>query len=312
MIRPATYARPSPGRRWKPRSGAPPIMTAGAPSGTRRSRGCPRHRESRFWLVAGLLLPIWDRLPDESMRVRRLLADDGEHLIGRVLGPAEVGEFRAALGLDGGPRAHRRRGPRRDHGAGRVLPARQRLEASRAAASWGPTASRSRDRPTAIPTRSSAWAASPRSSPGAPACSRPTAPPSSASSSAGPSRSRRRPDRTPPASIRPPPHLAAGRRAGGSAQPQQGHIPWPRTRLPEEPVFALRAGLRLRGHATADKDRVPGHDGLRSNGPRCADARRCGAALRPASTPGSGSIARRGAGWLRRSMSAGCGDAPLH
>ena len=65
--------------------------------------GLPSHRQSRFWLVAGLLLPIWDRLPDESMRVRRLLADDGEHLIGRVLGPAEVSEFRAALGLDGGP-----------------------------------------------------------------------------------------------------------------------------------------------------------------------------------------------------------------
>ena len=65
--------------------------------------GLPSHRESRFWLVAGLLLPIWDRLPDESMRVRRLHADDGGHLIGRVLGPAEVTEFRAALGLDGGP-----------------------------------------------------------------------------------------------------------------------------------------------------------------------------------------------------------------
>ena len=37
------------------------------------------------------------------MRVRRLVCDDGEHLIGRVLGPAEVSEFRAALGLDGGP-----------------------------------------------------------------------------------------------------------------------------------------------------------------------------------------------------------------
>ncbi len=65
--------------------------------------GLPAHRESRFWLVAGLLLPIWDRLPEESMRVRRLVCDDGEHLIGRVLGPAEVTEFRAALGLDGGP-----------------------------------------------------------------------------------------------------------------------------------------------------------------------------------------------------------------
>ena len=65
--------------------------------------GLPSHRESRFWLVAGLLLPIWDCLPDESMRVRRLVADDGKHLIGRVLGPAEVSEFRTALGLDGDP-----------------------------------------------------------------------------------------------------------------------------------------------------------------------------------------------------------------
>ena len=63
----------------------------------------PSHRESRLWLVAGLLLPIWDRMPDENMRVRRLVCDDGEHLIGRVLGPAEAGDFRAALGLDGGP-----------------------------------------------------------------------------------------------------------------------------------------------------------------------------------------------------------------
>ena len=65
--------------------------------------GLPSHRESRFWLVAGLLLPIWDRLPDESMRVRRLVTDQGEHLIGRVLGPAEATDFRGALGLDGGP-----------------------------------------------------------------------------------------------------------------------------------------------------------------------------------------------------------------
>ena len=65
--------------------------------------GLPAHRESRFWLVAGLLLPIWDRLPDESMRVRRLVTDEGEHLIGRVLGPAEATDFRAAFGLAGGP-----------------------------------------------------------------------------------------------------------------------------------------------------------------------------------------------------------------
>ena len=65
--------------------------------------GLPAHTESRFWLVAGLLLPIWDRLPEESMRVRRLVTDAGEHLIGRVLGPAEAAAFRAAFGLAGGP-----------------------------------------------------------------------------------------------------------------------------------------------------------------------------------------------------------------
>ena len=65
--------------------------------------GLPSHTESRFWLVTGLLLPIWDRVPDRNMRVRRLAADSGEHMIGRVLGPAEVVEFRNALGLAGGP-----------------------------------------------------------------------------------------------------------------------------------------------------------------------------------------------------------------
>ena len=33
--------------------------------------GLPSHTESRLWLVTGLLLPIWDRLPGENMRVRR-------------------------------------------------------------------------------------------------------------------------------------------------------------------------------------------------------------------------------------------------
>ena len=65
--------------------------------------GLPSHTESRFWLVTGLLLPIWDRVPDRTMRVRRLTADSGEHMIGRVLGAAEVVEFRNALGLAGGP-----------------------------------------------------------------------------------------------------------------------------------------------------------------------------------------------------------------
>ena len=65
--------------------------------------GLPSHTETRLWLVSGLLLPIWDRLPDRHMRVRSLTTDAGERLIGRMLGPAEVHDFRAALGLAGGP-----------------------------------------------------------------------------------------------------------------------------------------------------------------------------------------------------------------
>ena len=61
----------------------------------------PTHRESRFWLASGLLLPVWDRLPAENMRVRRLATDTGEALIGRVLDAEQVAAVRTAFGLDG-------------------------------------------------------------------------------------------------------------------------------------------------------------------------------------------------------------------
>ena len=63
----------------------------------------PSHRESRFWLASGLLLPVWDHLPAENMRVRRLTSDDGAALIGRVLDAEQVRAVRAGFGLDGGP-----------------------------------------------------------------------------------------------------------------------------------------------------------------------------------------------------------------
>ena len=63
----------------------------------------PAHTETRFWLVTGLLLPIWDRLPDKNMRVRRLTTDAGEPLLGRVLNATEEHAFRPAFGLDAGP-----------------------------------------------------------------------------------------------------------------------------------------------------------------------------------------------------------------
>ena len=62
----------------------------------------PTHTESRLWLVSGLLLPLWDRLPTDSVRVRTLATDAGERLIGRMLGAAQAQALRLAMGLGGG------------------------------------------------------------------------------------------------------------------------------------------------------------------------------------------------------------------
>jgi len=48
----------------------------------------PEFSESTLHIVAGLLLPIWKRLPNESTRVYRLQTDDGERVIGRKVSPA--------------------------------------------------------------------------------------------------------------------------------------------------------------------------------------------------------------------------------
>ena len=65
--------------------------------------GLPAHTESGMRLVTGLLLPLWDRLPPENMRVRRLTTDDGQALIGRTVTAEQAIAFRAACGLEGGP-----------------------------------------------------------------------------------------------------------------------------------------------------------------------------------------------------------------
>ena len=48
----------------------------------------PEYSDSTIHIVAGLLLPIWKRLPEESTRVYRLQTDAGERIIGRRVSPA--------------------------------------------------------------------------------------------------------------------------------------------------------------------------------------------------------------------------------
>jgi predicted RNA methylase len=55
---------------------------------TRELDQVPAFSESTLHIVAGLLLPVWKRLPNESTRVYRLQTDDGERIIGRRVSPA--------------------------------------------------------------------------------------------------------------------------------------------------------------------------------------------------------------------------------
>jgi hypothetical protein len=50
----------------------------------------PEFTDSTIQVVAGLLLPIWKRLPNESTRVYRLQTDASERIIGRKVSPAWV------------------------------------------------------------------------------------------------------------------------------------------------------------------------------------------------------------------------------
>jgi len=56
----------------------------------------PEFTNSTIHVVAGLLLPIWKRLPSESTRVYRLQTDAGERIIGRKVSPAWVATALAA------------------------------------------------------------------------------------------------------------------------------------------------------------------------------------------------------------------------
>jgi hypothetical protein len=59
----------------------------------------PEFRTDTLYLVSGLLLPIWKRLPHESTRIYRLQTDAGERIIGRKVSFGWV----AAMSTEGPP-----------------------------------------------------------------------------------------------------------------------------------------------------------------------------------------------------------------
>ncbi|WP_083697987.1 MULTISPECIES: strawberry notch C-terminal domain-containing protein [Salipiger] len=60
----------------------------------------PEFTTSKITLICGLLLPIWDRLPADNMRIYRLQTEDGERAIGRLVSQEQLLNVYARLGLD--------------------------------------------------------------------------------------------------------------------------------------------------------------------------------------------------------------------
>ena len=60
-------------------------------------------KRERLHLATGLLLPVWDKLPADHVRVSRISASDGRSLLGREVPLHAVAEICGALGLDAAP-----------------------------------------------------------------------------------------------------------------------------------------------------------------------------------------------------------------
>lgn len=60
----------------------------------------PEYKTMRFYMVTGLLLPLWKHMPKDNPRVRRLVLDGGERLLGRIVNSAEVQMLYRNLGVD--------------------------------------------------------------------------------------------------------------------------------------------------------------------------------------------------------------------
>ena len=58
------------------------------------------HKRERLYLATGLLLPVWDKLPSDFVRVSRISAADGRSLLGREVPVHSVPELCRALGLE--------------------------------------------------------------------------------------------------------------------------------------------------------------------------------------------------------------------
>ena len=60
----------------------------------------PEFEESKLCLVSGIILPIWDRLPQDNVKVKRLqVTDTGERFLGRIVEDKDVDDMLIRLGV---------------------------------------------------------------------------------------------------------------------------------------------------------------------------------------------------------------------
>lgn len=62
--------------------------------------GIPEFTTSKFTMISGLLLPIWDRLPGDNMKIYRLETDARERIIGRLVTQQQLVGLYNRLGVD--------------------------------------------------------------------------------------------------------------------------------------------------------------------------------------------------------------------
>lgn len=62
----------------------------------------PEMHEEDMHILSGVLLPIWDRLPESNTQVKRLLTEEGEQILGRVIPHEKVRDVLKKLGVSAG------------------------------------------------------------------------------------------------------------------------------------------------------------------------------------------------------------------
>ena len=66
----------------------------------KRLEEMPEYRQENVHLISGAVLPVWDKLPETNIKVYRILTDNGDVLIGRVISENAIDSILRRLGAN--------------------------------------------------------------------------------------------------------------------------------------------------------------------------------------------------------------------